>query len=82
MSMMAPDPNDFDWSALEFEFTEPTDILDVTALSDVELLNLERELVEQLKQRGEMLNTTTDEGREIHSRRAAVRIELARRNLK
>lgn len=83
MSMMAPDPDDFDWSSLEFELEEPEDVVDVTSLSDVELLDLERDLVEKLRGLHQMIkSSTTDEGREIHSLRAAARIELARRNIK
>lgn len=82
MSMMAPDPDEeFDWSSLDF-LEEPDDVVDVKKLNDVELLDLERDLMEKLKNKGEMLNVHTDEGREIQSLRAAARIELGLRNLK
>ena len=82
--MMAPDPDDFDWGTLEAQLgiEEPDNITDVTKFTDIDLINYERTLVEQLKQRGEMINVTTETGREIHSLRAAARIELFRRGLK
>lgn len=82
MSMMAPEP--IDWDALEasLDTTPPDDVVDVTTIDGKTLLNRERELVEQLEKMGEMFNVHTDEAREIHSQRAAVRIELFRRGLK
>ena len=83
MSMMAPDPEDFDWASLEAQLDfETQEVLDVTQLNDVDLLSLERTLVEELKAREEMLNVRTDRGREVQSLRAAARIELAKRGIK
>lgn len=60
-----------------------SDVQDVTTLDDMALLHLWNELNDALKALGEQLQLTnaTDEGRELHSRRTAVRVELAKRNL-
>jgi hypothetical protein len=80
-----PDPDAIFTAIMENESfdTDTTDVQDVTVLDDLALLNQWHTINDQLRDLGEQLqlSTSTDEGRELHSRRAAIRIELAKRNL-
>lgn len=78
-----PGPDDFDWEALEAEFTtdKAGDVTDVSRLDDASLLNLFNDCNTELGQLREEMEPRTDRGREVHSLRAAARIELARRKI-
>lgn len=53
----------------------------VTTLNDAELSSRYNEVREQLMDMGEMINCSTQTGRDLHSQRAAYIIELRRRGL-
>lgn len=55
--------------------------VNVTLLDDAELSKRFNETREELMQRGEMINCTTQAGRDLHSIRAAYIIELRKRGL-
>lgn len=61
---------------------EPNDIVDVQALSTMELLTYHQAIRKQLYELGEMLEPRTDKGRDLHSQRTACIIELRRRNVR
>lgn len=83
MSMAAYPEDEFDWTALEQQLNlDTSNVINVKELGNLQLMDLERDLVEQLKTRNEMLTATTETGRELHSLRAAARIELFHRGLK
>lgn len=52
----------------------------VASLTIEELRHELYELTEEMKRRLETMHPRTQEGRDIHSRRAAIKIELRRRN--
>lgn len=72
-----------DWSAFEDQMRDVVagEVTNVQLLDSAELLNRFRDCTEELKNLGEMLRPSTERGRDIHSMRAALRVELARRNL-
>ena len=57
----------------------PTDVEDLSELNLLELTNRLEELDAELKSIGELLQTTTECGRELHSRRTAVIVALKTR---
>lgn len=61
---------------------EDFEIVDVSQMSDARLHHYLKDLEANLIQRHESLNVTTDEGRELQSKRAAARIEYNRRLFK
>lgn len=73
-----------DWDALEAQLepdtTEP-EVIDITLLGDIELLDSFHAVDRELRGLSEMLHPRTDRGRELHSLRAALRITLALRGL-
>lgn len=86
MAMIEPPDKDAEFLRImegESFDTDTEDVLNVTTLDDMALLNLYHTLNDALKALGEQLQLTnsTDEGRELHSRRTAVRVELATRGL-
>jgi hypothetical protein len=86
MAMMEPpDENDLFLAIVSGETFDDNvgEVVDVSTLDDIALLNLWNELNDHLRDLREQLQLTnsTDEGRELHSRRSAVRVELAKRNL-
>lgn len=54
----------------------------VRTLTDPKLILELKRVRDRLLGRGEMLNPTTADGRELHSRRAALLIEMRRRGLR
>jgi hypothetical protein len=75
--------DDFDWSAAEDAMRDVVaqESLNVTLLNDMDLLEKFHSITDELRNRSEMLRPTTDTGRDLHSQRGAIRVELARRNL-
>lgn len=75
--------DDFDWAAAEDSMREvvAAESTNVTLLSDMELLDRFQTVTDELRDRHEMLRPTTETGRDLHSVRGAIRVELARRNL-
>lgn len=62
---------------------EPMDVVDIHAMADLELLGYNEGIRKALYDLGEMHGEPrSDEGRELHSRRSACMIELARRGLR
>lgn len=60
------------------DIAEPT-VVDVTTLNVAELVTRLEETRQNLFKLGEMLDPKTDQGRELHSTRAALLIELRKR---
>ena len=86
MSVLEPPPDDGDdplFAELEgiFEGVDTYEVVDVTKLDNDALLTRFHELTEQIKARREVLAPRTDEGRELHSLRAAMSIELRNRGI-
>lgn len=79
--------SDIDWDSLEADMPAElsaiiaNETLNVSLLSDIDLLEKFHTITDELRTRNEMLNPNTPEGRDLHSVRAATRIELARRKL-
>ncbi len=73
----------FDWEALEKEFQSlpPSDVVVVTELTDIDLLERYQRITKDLARRGERLRPKTEESRSLHSERAACFLELKRREL-
>lgn len=82
MTMMGPNPDDFDFSAMEDQLKE-VDVVNVfsVAIDDASLLKKFRDLTEELKDRKEAIHPTTATGRDLHSERASCLIELKRRGI-
>lgn len=57
-------------------------ILPVTAIPDLDLIKFYDEVKEDLLERGEAIQQTTQEGRDLHSWRVALLVEIRRRNLR
>lgn len=75
------DPGDFDPSLADL-FDEPLDestVVNVTSLDDLDLLNRYYDCDDQLLALKEVRFPRTEQGREIHSFRAALRVEMLRR---
>lgn len=71
------------------ELTEPEGVVDVTALSDLELVDLYANVRLDLLKSNQMLAdsqlsplTGSEEGRALHSLRAAILAEMAKRDLR
>lgn len=81
---LTPD-DDFDFDALEAEmreaFPNTTDIVNVQLLDEAELVDRYHAVTNALMERHEALHQTTDEGRDLHSMRTALRVEMSRRGL-
>lgn len=74
--------DEVDWGSLMPEVPDySTGDFNVILLSDGELVERFHEYTSELKKRGELINPTTDTGRDLHSQRGAMRIELAKRQL-
>lgn len=59
----------------------PSGAVSVSVLNDLELSSRFNAVKQELLQRGEMVNPTTQAGRDLHSERAAFIIELRRRGM-
>lgn len=77
--MTIDDPFEQIVAGLEEEIIQPSGMISVQDLSDVELSGLFNETRDTLLERGEMQNPTTEKGRGLHSLRAACIIEIRRR---
>ncbi len=82
--MTNPSDDDFfDWQAAEDAMRDVVaqESLNVTLLSDIELLDKLQSVTDELRNRSEMLRPTTETGRDLHSVRGAVVVELKRRGV-
>jgi hypothetical protein len=70
-----------DWDSLGLDTAETIDVLPVTQLDSESLLSRYHQITLQLKDLGELLHPTTEEGRSLQSQRAALVVELHNRNL-
>jgi hypothetical protein len=75
--------DEIDWDSIMVEVPDYStgDFNSVVLLSDGELVERFHEYTSELKRRGELINPTTDTGRDLHSQRGSIRIELSKRNL-
>jgi hypothetical protein len=71
----------FDAIVADLDFDVPTDITDVTKLSSKDLAQRYNEVRSALKAINEPIHALTERGRQLHSERGALRIELRRRNM-
>jgi hypothetical protein len=58
---------------------EQPDVLDLSKLPQHRLSEVFNDTRDELNKRGEMMEATTPQGRELHSLRAACLVEMARR---
>lgn len=65
----------------DLNLTEPTDVVNVAILDEVELSKRYNATKQRLLELGEMLHPLTQTGRDLHSERAAYLLELRRRNM-
>lgn len=84
--LMEPPPEGDDaalFAELEGIFDEVSEyeVVDVTKFGDEELLSQFHSITREIKNRHEVLAPRTDEGRELHSLRAAMSVELRQRGL-
>lgn len=63
------------------DLTEPEEVVDFSKLPTTELLDIYTTVTQDLLGLGETIHPTTDKGRELHSRRAAMSVELRLRGL-
>lgn len=76
-----PDASDFDAIVANINVDEPDDVLDVTTLSRAELAQRYNAARRQLTELNEPVHPLTDRGRQLHSERGALRIELRKRGM-
>jgi hypothetical protein len=76
---MTDDPFDGIVAGLEEEIPQPSNMMSVRDLNDVELSSCFNDVRQSLLDMGEMHVPTTDKGRALHSLRAACLIEIRRR---
>jgi len=83
MSTIEPPDADDEFQRLMdgLDLTIPTNVESVTMLDEVELSRRFNDCKQQLLRRGEMISPKTDEGRELHSLRAAYIVEMRRRGM-
>ena len=83
MSLIEPPDDGIDWSALEdvFKSVDREDVLDVSSTPSDILLDRFHDLDQLLLDLGQVRNPSTTEGRELHSERAAISIELRKRGI-
>lgn len=65
----------------ELDIVEPTDVVNVALLDEVELSSRYNSCKQKLFELGEMLHPKTQQGRDLHSERAAYLVELRRRGM-
>lgn len=84
LSLAEPDDELFKRFEAQLDTDIPTDVVDVTTIPDVDLVNRLHELDAELDKSGELmaLNPRTQEARDLHSLRAAVLVEMKRRGLR
>lgn len=64
------------------EIEEPTDAINVRELDNAHLSAAFNDVRDRLIALSEMMEPKTEEGRELHSRRAAYLIEMSRRGMR
>lgn len=69
-------------AGLKDEIPQPERMISVRDLTDIELSSCLNDTRQELLERGEMHHQTTDKGRGLQSLRAALLIELRRRQAK
>lgn len=79
----------FDQIVAGLDLEEPTDVVDVTTLSDLDLVDLYANVRQDLLGSGQMpadlkecVVDATDEGRSLHSLRVALEVEMRKRDLR
>jgi hypothetical protein len=72
------------FAALKDEFADLAvdGVQDVSTLDSEDLLRLFHGVERQLRDQGQMINSKTSHGRDLHSRRGAYMFELRRRKLR
>lgn len=85
---LADDDDEFAKMMEGLDLAEPTDVLDVTALTNLELVDRYADVVNRLKESGMFSDLQslggragTQEERDLHSERAALLVELRKRGL-
>lgn len=81
--MAVLEPEDDPLAALDFDIEEPTDVTDLTTLSDVMLAELDAQTTIELEKMGEMFappDKRSERGKELHSIYTALQVEKHRRN--
>ncbi len=82
--MTGNDEDELLWARFESELDSVV-IQDVEVVSTLDAASLLRRFAQvelTLRERGEMMEATTDTGRELHSARAAMLIELRKRRMR
>lgn len=81
MSLTGPDPDDI-LAGLDFKVEEPVDVVDVTKLTQIELLDYEQQTKKRLYELKEMFvdaDQRSEEGKNLHSIYLACQVEKHRR---
>ena len=78
MTMAEDDPFESIVEGLNLN-TDTSEVIDVTKLSDSELLNLQHVLSDELRDRSEALFPYSQSARDKHSLRNAVQVEIKKR---
>lgn len=82
MNVLEPSEPEFDPSLEDlFDSIDADDVLCVPALSSEDLLNRFHEADAELRRLGEIRYPKTQAGRDVHSLRSSLVVELRRRNL-
>lgn len=85
MSVAEPNPDDDVLAAMEAQLDDlevPEDIENVQKIPSPELTMRVQHIDSKLSSMGELRQPRTQEGRDLHSTRAALLVELARRNMR
>lgn len=72
------------FAQFEAQFDEPDleDAIDLSKLTDLEISTMFSDVRRDLLASEQMMNPTTERGRELHSQRAALLIEMSRRGMR
>jgi hypothetical protein len=65
----------------DLDLQEPTDVVNVALLDEVELSRRYNAVKQALLEKKEMLHPKTQEGRDLHSERASYLLEMRRRRM-
>ncbi len=76
--------DDFDQivAGLDLTEAEPSDVIDVSELDDLDLVDLNAKVRRNLLESRQMLSPTTREGRDLHSLRVAILTQMTKRGLR
>ena len=74
--------DDFDNIIEGLSFEEPTDVIDVTKLSNVELADKLIEVESTIRDNAWILHPNTQHSRDLHSLRNAIQIEMTKRGMR